>query len=335
MLSSRAGFEVLAPFMAAAEFNRPYKGLTEEAIKETFHRGLRLPHLATVVVIDEIDSIAPNRMSGKNGATEHKVEALSALLTVFGGVADVENVVVIGATNRFNDMEPAFLRRMHSKLFVGLQPPSARLDMLHSVGHDLAFEGDAVACRNMIVELTTNFSGDNMRKIISVLAIACRRCNGPVTASMITKSVETFALMENILIGGSPLTVAFCHWLEYEQLLRSKHLIPVLALHARVFGAYARSRAAMDIPAGAMIKSGPPTGHMCAYMLQEASALIIRQQGVGARKHEVLDVEYGLSDPAGPLRPTYAAYMGLMGKFAVTNELNWLEVRQSLAPGEV
>lgn len=82
-----------------------------------------LPWLPCCLAIDECDSIAPNRTEK---ASEHKVDALSVLLSVFGGIQDVSNLFIFGSTNRLKSMDPAFLRRIHGKFFVGLPDPASR-----------------------------------------------------------------------------------------------------------------------------------------------------------------------------------------------------------------
>jgi SpoVK/Ycf46/Vps4 family AAA+-type ATPase len=44
---------------------------------------------------------------------------LSVILSLVGGIKDVPNLLLFGATNRKESMDPAFLRRIDIKLFVG------------------------------------------------------------------------------------------------------------------------------------------------------------------------------------------------------------------------
>jgi SpoVK/Ycf46/Vps4 family AAA+-type ATPase len=67
------------------------------------------------------------------GASEHKVDALSVLLAVIGGIKDVPNLIFLASTNRLNMMDEAFLRRMSGKFFVGRPGRKAREAIMKAV----------------------------------------------------------------------------------------------------------------------------------------------------------------------------------------------------------
>lgn len=58
-----------------------------------------MPHLLCCVAIDEIDGLAPKR---DDKAGTHKIDALSVLLAVIGGIKDVPNLIILASTNRIN-----------------------------------------------------------------------------------------------------------------------------------------------------------------------------------------------------------------------------------------
>jgi SpoVK/Ycf46/Vps4 family AAA+-type ATPase len=80
---SQLGFLMLSDAFAGAELLGGIVGETEAKTKAVFSRSKMIPWLPCCLLIDEIDAIAPNRESSK--ISEHKIDSLSALLTVFGG----------------------------------------------------------------------------------------------------------------------------------------------------------------------------------------------------------------------------------------------------------
>jgi transitional endoplasmic reticulum ATPase len=82
-----------------------------------------------ILFIDEIDSIAPNREKSK-GETEKRVVA--QLLTLMDGVKGRGQVVVIGATNRPNTLDPALRRagRFDREIDIGVPDQAGRLEIM-------------------------------------------------------------------------------------------------------------------------------------------------------------------------------------------------------------
>ncbi|CUM67467.1 uncharacterized protein PRCAT00005163001, partial [Priceomyces carsonii] len=105
-----------------------YLGETENAIREIFQEAKRFE--PSIVFLDEIDSLAPNRNSDDSGETESRVVA--TLLTVMDGMGHSGKVVVVGATNRPNSVDPALRRpgRFDREIEIGIPDVAARYDIL-------------------------------------------------------------------------------------------------------------------------------------------------------------------------------------------------------------
>ncbi|CAF4773385.1 unnamed protein product, partial [Rotaria sp. Silwood2] len=91
------------------------------------YRSNTIPYLICAMTIDEIDGLVPKRT---NNAQQSKVDGISVLLSHIEGVKNIPNLIVLGATNRRNMMDEAFLRRMQAKCFVGRPSPQIRKKML-------------------------------------------------------------------------------------------------------------------------------------------------------------------------------------------------------------
>lgn len=105
-----------------------YLGETENALREIFTEARQ--YQPSIIFMDEIDSLAPNRSSDDSGETESRVVA--TLLTMMDGMGESGRVVVIGATNRPNSIDPALRRpgRFDQEVEIGIPDVDARLDIL-------------------------------------------------------------------------------------------------------------------------------------------------------------------------------------------------------------
>jgi transitional endoplasmic reticulum ATPase len=102
-----------------AELLSKWVGDSERAVRELFRRAREAA--PTLVFLDEVDALAPPRGQGTDGGTADRVVA--ALLTELDGVEDLRNVVVIGATNRPDLIDPALLRPGRLERLVYVPPP--------------------------------------------------------------------------------------------------------------------------------------------------------------------------------------------------------------------
>ena len=104
-----------------AELLSKWVGDSERAVRELFRRAREAA--PTLVFLDEVDALAPTRGQGSDGGTADRVVA--ALLTELDGVEELRNVVVIGATNRPDLIDPALLRPGRLERLVYVPPPDA------------------------------------------------------------------------------------------------------------------------------------------------------------------------------------------------------------------
>ena len=103
-------------------------GESEKAIRLIFKKARQVA--PAIIFLDEIDAIAPRRgVYSDSGATERMV---NQLLTSMDGLEGMDNVIVIGATNRPDILDPALLRpgRFDRILLVPVPDEQARLIIL-------------------------------------------------------------------------------------------------------------------------------------------------------------------------------------------------------------
>src|SRR5436305_1636458 len=104
-----------------AELLNKWVGESERAVRELFRRAREAA--PTLVFLDEVDALAPTRGQSTDGGTTDRVVA--ALLTELDGVESLHDVVVIGATNRPDLIDPALLRPGRLEKLVYVPPPDA------------------------------------------------------------------------------------------------------------------------------------------------------------------------------------------------------------------
>ena len=89
------------------EFLSKWVGESEKAVRETFRKARQAS--PCIIFMDEIDSIAPLR-GGEGGDSRVTERVISQMLTEIDGLQSMHNVVVIGATNRPDMLDPALVR---------------------------------------------------------------------------------------------------------------------------------------------------------------------------------------------------------------------------------
>ncbi len=104
-----------------------FYGESEKKIRDIFEEAEK--HAPSIIFFDEIDAIAPKR-EDVQGEVERRV--VSQLLSMMDGLKSRGKVVVIGATNRVNSVDPALRRpgRFDREIEISVPGKEARLDIL-------------------------------------------------------------------------------------------------------------------------------------------------------------------------------------------------------------
>jgi hypothetical protein len=110
-------------------------GDSEKRLDSIFDAAARLGR--SIVFLDEIDAFAGSREQGMHEATRR---VLSVLLRQLQGLVESRSVVVIGATNRKQDLDPALLSRFDRAIPFPLPDPAERAAILGAYAHHLDVE---------------------------------------------------------------------------------------------------------------------------------------------------------------------------------------------------
>lgn len=142
LLAKAVAAQARANFIAVngPELMSRWVGAAEQAVREVFAKARQAA--PCVVFIDEMDTLAParGRHQGDSGVSDRVV---GQLLTELDGLQGCADVLLIGATNRRNALDPALLRagRLDLQIEVGLPTEENRLAILQVHNSDRPLEG--------------------------------------------------------------------------------------------------------------------------------------------------------------------------------------------------
>ncbi|MFA9516458.1 CDC48 family AAA ATPase [Halopenitus sp. H-Gu1] len=152
-------------------------GESEKAIRQTFRKARQVS--PTIVFFDELDSLAPSR--GQDMGNNVSERVVNQLLTELDGLEEMGNVMVIGATNRPDMIDPALLRsgRFDRLVMVGQPDEEGREQILRIHTADTPLAPD-VSLRE-IAEITDGYVGSDLEGIAREAAIEALRDDDEAT----------------------------------------------------------------------------------------------------------------------------------------------------------
>ena len=143
--------------ISGPEIMSKFYGESEERLREVFKEAQE--NAPSIIFIDEIDSIAPKREE-VSGDVEKRI--VSQLLTLMDGISSRGKLVVIGATNRPNALDPALRRpgRFDREIEIGIPDEKGRFEILqiHTRGMPLTDDVNLEA----IAKVTHGFVGADL-----------------------------------------------------------------------------------------------------------------------------------------------------------------------------
>jgi transitional endoplasmic reticulum ATPase len=156
--------------IAGPEIMSKFYGESEARLREVFQDAEK--NAPAIVFIDELDAIAPKREE-VSGEVERRVVA--QLLSLMDGLKSRGKVVVIGATNRPQALDPALRRpgRFDREIVIGVPDRDGRLEILqiHTRGMPLAKDVDL----NVLASVTHGFVGADLEAICKEAAMSALR----------------------------------------------------------------------------------------------------------------------------------------------------------------
>jgi cell division protease FtsH len=197
LLAKAIAGEAGTPFLkvSGSQFVELLVGVGAARVRELFEKARSLE--PSIIFIDEIDSIARAR-SGNNsmgGGNDEREQTLNQILTEMDGFEANTGVVVIGATNRIDILDPAIKRAGRFDRQITINNPNLKervaILKVHARGKKLAKS----VSLPQIAQRTIGFSGADLANLLNEAAIlATRRKKFAVTMEEVNLSIDRIVI---------------------------------------------------------------------------------------------------------------------------------------------
>lgn len=171
LLAKAVAGEANVPFfsISGSDFVELFVGVGAARVRDLFARAKR--NAPAIVFIDELDAVGRYRGAGIGGGHDEREQTLNALLVEMDGFDPNEGIIVIGATNRPDILDPALLRpgRFDRKIVVNLPDVNGREAILKVHTRNVPL-GEDVDLKKLAQE-TPGFSGADLANMVNEAAL--------------------------------------------------------------------------------------------------------------------------------------------------------------------
>jgi transitional endoplasmic reticulum ATPase len=172
LLAKAIANETTANFysLSGPEIMSKFYGESEQRLRNMFQQAEQ--NSPAILFVDELDSIAPKREE-VSGEVERRI--VSQLLSLMDGLSSRGKVVVIGATNRVNAIDPALRRpgRFDREIELGVPDKQGRLEILNIHTRNMPLSEDVDL--EKISEVTHGFVGADIQSLAKEAAMSAIR----------------------------------------------------------------------------------------------------------------------------------------------------------------
>lgn len=171
LLAKAIAGEANVPFfsVSGSDFIEMFVGVGAKRVRELFKSAEKVA--PCIIFIDEIDAIGGSREAQASGNTEQR-QTINALLSAMDGFSGREGILVIAATNRIDDLDPALIRpgRFDKQITVPLpDTPSERLEVINLYKNNKKFSDDVDF--NLLSKETIGFSPADIEALLNEAAL--------------------------------------------------------------------------------------------------------------------------------------------------------------------
>lgn len=160
--------EAKVPFfsMSGSDFSEMYVGVGAKRVRELFKEARQ--KAPSIIFIDEIDSLGSSRDLSSHSEDR---KTLNAILNEMDGFIENSGVIVIGATNRLEDLDPAFIRpgRFDKHIAISLPDFEGRLEILKHHAKNKKLDSDVDL--EHLAKITVGMSGAYLESILNEATI--------------------------------------------------------------------------------------------------------------------------------------------------------------------
>ena len=175
LLARATAGEANVPFfsMAGSEFMEMLVGVGASRVRDLFNTAKKAQ--PAIIFIDEIDAIGRQRGNGLMGGHDEREQTLNQILVEMDGFTTNEQLIVMGATNRPDVLDPALVRPGRFDRIVALDMPDVvgreAILAIHAKGKPFAPGVDW----NKVAKRTVGFSGADLENMLNEAAILAAR----------------------------------------------------------------------------------------------------------------------------------------------------------------
>ena len=193
-IAGEAGVPFL--FVSGSEFVEMFVGVGAGRVRDLFRKAKK--KAPCVIFIDEIDAVGRQRGAGMGGGNDEREQTLNQILVELDGFEPTSAVIVIGATNRPDVLDPALLRPGRFDRQVTVTSPDRKereqILMLHAKNKKLAKGADL----SIVAKRTAGFSGADLFNVLNEAAILTVREKKLEIDNLILREA-----VEKVLLGPS------------------------------------------------------------------------------------------------------------------------------------
>lgn len=175
LLARATAGEAEVPFfnITGSDFMEMFVGVGASRVRDLFDEAKKVS--PSVIFIDELDSIGRRRGAGLGGGHDEREQTLNQLLSELDGFQPKEDVVVMGATNRPDILDPALLRpgRFDRQITVNSPAMKDRIKILEIHSRDKPLDQDVDLER--LARGTPGFSGADLENLLNEAALLAAR----------------------------------------------------------------------------------------------------------------------------------------------------------------
>lgn len=175
LLAKAVAGEAGVPFLSVtgSDFMEMFVGVGASRVRDLFKTARE--HAPCIIFVDELDSIGRKRGAGLGGGHDEREQTLNQMLGEIDGFVGSEGVVLLGATNRPDVLDPALLRpgRFDRQVTIPLPTLSERVEILtvHTKGKPIAEDVDL----EVVARGTPGMAGADLRNLINEAALIAVR----------------------------------------------------------------------------------------------------------------------------------------------------------------
>jgi cell division protease FtsH len=196
LLAKAVAGEADVPFfsISGSDFVEMFVGVGASRVRDLFEQGKRAAKAGgrgAILFVDEIDAVGRQRFAGIGGGHDEREQTLNALLVEMDGFDTHAGVILIGATNRPDVLDPALLRpgRFDRQVVIDRPDIKGREEILKV--HVRKVKLDKGCELNTIARQTPGFSGADLANLVNEAALlAARRKKNAVTQQELEEAIE-------------------------------------------------------------------------------------------------------------------------------------------------